>query len=251
MTGMPTSPLIAARLPAVPRAGLALALAAPLLVAQPAWSGSAYQLNIDNPQAYRMPDNPAYRLAPQFQRPQADAAPEAPAAASAAVPAIAPADLSGMPFARQIEAAARSSNLDPALVHAVIHVESRHRAQALSAKGAVGLMQVLPDTAARYGIANPQRSTEQNLRAGTRYLSDLMAMFDQRLDLVLAAYNSGERTVLRYANRIPPYPETRSYVEAVLAKYGEWGGTPQPNPRNAIPPAFQVALNSAAARGRR
>lgn len=144
-------------------------------------------------------------------------------------------ELAGMPFAREVEAAARKSSLDVALVHAVIHVESRHQPKAVSPKGAIGLMQVLPDTAARYGIADPGRSPQVNLRAGTLYLRDLMDLFGARLDLVLAAYNAGEGAVLRHAMKIPPYPETRQYVRDVLEKYRSWGGSeaalaPLPSP---------------------
>jgi hypothetical protein len=78
----------------------------------------------------------------------------------------------------------------------------------------------MPGTGARYGI-NPGRSLRDNLRAGTRYLADLMVQFHNRLDLVLAAYNAGEQAVWRYGGRVPPYPETRLYVPAVLAKYRE------------------------------
>jgi soluble lytic murein transglycosylase-like protein len=122
------------------------------------------------------------------------------------------------PYAPEVEQAARKEALDPALVHALIHVESRHRADALSPKGAVGLMQVLPETAERFGrfrLTQP----EDNLRAGTRYLRKLMNQFDQRLDLALAAYNAGENAVIRHGFRIPPYSETRQYVPAVLRQY--------------------------------
>jgi soluble lytic murein transglycosylase-like protein len=130
--------------------------------------------------------------------------------------------LADKPFSGDIESAARDAGLDPALVHALIHVESRHRQNAVSPKGALGLMQVLPDTAARYGIRNVLRSPKANLRAGTLYLRDLIRMFDDRLELALAAYNAGEGAVERYDFRIPPYPETRQYVRDVLAKYTEW-----------------------------
>lgn len=142
---------------------------------------------------------------------------------SPGAPALPPArELSGMPYASEVEAAARHASLDVALVHAVIHVESRHQAKARSPKGAIGLMQVLPDTAARYGVADPGRSTRLNLRAGTLYLRDLMAMFNHRLELVLAAYNAGENAVVRHAMKVPPYPETRRYVRDVLDTYRSW-----------------------------
>ena len=132
-----------------------------------------------------------------------------------------PAQLSVKPYAREIEAAARASELDPVLVHALIHVESRHQSSALSNKGAVGLMQVLPETALRFGIQDPE-NPGQNLLAGTRYLRSLLDMFDQRVELALAAYNAGEGAVLKYGNEIPPYAETQHYVPAVLDKYEEW-----------------------------
>lgn len=127
-------------------------------------------------------------------------------------------------FAKEIERAAREADVDPALVHAIVFVESRYNAKALSPKGAVGLMQVLPETAARFGVRDPGHSPEANLKAGTRYLRALMTLFNNRLDLVLAAYNAGENAVLGYGRAIPPYPETRAYVPAVLTKYGEWRG---------------------------
>ena len=130
--------------------------------------------------------------------------------------------LAAKPFAKEIDSAARSANLDPALLHAIIHVESRHQAQALSPKGAMGLMQVMPDTGARFGVPHPDKSVEANLKAGSLYLRTLMQQFDGRLDLALAAYNAGEGAVVRHAMAIPPYAETQRYVPAVLAKYDEW-----------------------------
>lgn len=103
---------------------------------------------------------------------------------------------------------------------------------ARSHKGAIGLMQLLPATAARYGVPNPAKSPEANLRAGTRYLRDLIELFGGRIDLALAAYNAGENAVLRYGERIPPYRETLKYVPAVLEKYREWQTPP---PAVAVP----------------
>jgi soluble lytic murein transglycosylase-like protein len=127
--------------------------------------------------------------------------------------------LAGQPFSNEIALAAHATSLDPSLVHAVIYVESRYQHAAISPKGAVGLMQVLPDTAARYGLRDAVHLPKANIKAGTLYLRDLMVMFDNRLDLVLAAYNAGEGAVKKYARQIPPYPETRHYVKAVMAKY--------------------------------
>lgn len=135
-------------------------------------------------------------------------------------------------YSIMINDAARRTSLDPALVHAVIAVESGYNPDALSPKGAVGLMQVLPATASRYGVSDPGSSPEANLRAGTRYLSYLMGLFESRIELVLAAYNAGENAVLRYGHRIPPFRETQRYVPAVLARYTEWR-EPEPPVSNA------------------
>lgn len=132
-----------------------------------------------------------------------------------------PTPLAAKPFAAEIESAARASDLDPILVHALIHVESRHQSDALSNKGAIGLMQVLPSTARRFGINQPEKPA-QNLLAGTRHLRNLLDLFNQRVDLALAAYNAGEGAVMKYRGEIPPYPETQHYVPAVLEKYEEW-----------------------------
>lgn len=130
------------------------------------------------------------------------------------------------PHAREIRAAAIASRLDPALVHALIHVESRHRQDAVSAKGAIGLMQVLPATALRFGVDQPGQ-VRGNLRAGTRYLRMLLDRYDQRLDLALSAYNAGEGAVARYGG-IPPYAETQRYVPAVLSAYRQWRTQTEP-----------------------
>ncbi len=122
-----------------------------------------------------------------------------------------------------IRDAATSHGLDPGLVKAVVAVESGFDPHAVSDKGAVGLMQVLPATGERYGVqADRRRTVDQklmdpklNLAIGTRYLSDLVAMFPDRVDLALAAYNAGENAVSRRGNTVPPYPETRAYVKLV------------------------------------
>lgn len=170
-----------------------------------------YRLSVEKPDAFRLTAMELNVPAPEPRKESAAAA-----------------RFADRPFAKLIDSAAREAALDPALVHAVISVESGYNPAAHSAKGAIGLMQVMPETASRYGVPDPARSPEANLRAGTRYLSDLMEMFDNRLDLVLAAYNAGENAVLRYGQRIPPYRETQLYVPAVLAKYREWREPPPP-----------------------
>ena len=122
------------------------------------------------------------------------------------------------PYAQQIALAAQAEGLDPELIHAVIAVESAYQATAISPKGAVGLMQLMPETAHLNGSEQPAEVTA-NLRAGTRHLKRLLARFDNSLELALAAYNAGEGAVRRHGNSIPPYPETRNYVPAVITRY--------------------------------
>lgn len=121
-------------------------------------------------------------------------------------------------FRELVSATAQRNSLDPRLLHALIAVESGYNPEAVSPKGAVGLMQLMPGTARRYGIQDP-RDPLQNLQAGARYLSDLLRMFDNDVSLALAAYNAGEQAVIRHGRRIPPYPETTAYVPKVLALY--------------------------------
>ncbi|RMG37943.1 MAG: lytic transglycosylase domain-containing protein [Gammaproteobacteria bacterium] len=121
-------------------------------------------------------------------------------------------------YAPLIDAAAREAGVQPALVHAVVRAESAYRADAVSSKGARGLMQLMPATARRFDVTHPN-DPRQNLRGGTRYLSDLLDLFGGDLRLALAAYNAGENAVISYGNRIPPYPETREYVRKVLRFY--------------------------------
>jgi soluble lytic murein transglycosylase-like protein len=108
--------------------------------------------------------------------------------------------------------------VDPALLHAVVTVESGYNARALSPKGAVGLMQLMPDTARRYAVGDIWDPVD-NVRGGARYLRDLLGMFNDNLSLAIAAYNAGEKAVIRYGHRIPPYSETQNYVPKVLGFY--------------------------------
>lgn len=121
-------------------------------------------------------------------------------------------------YSSHVLAAARETSVDPALIHAVISVESGYNPRARSHAGAVGLMQLMPQTAERYGVTN-RFDPEQNIRGGARYLRDLKAMFSNNLQLVLAAYNAGEQAVMKYGRRIPPYRETIAYVPKVLGHY--------------------------------
>jgi soluble lytic murein transglycosylase-like protein len=123
-----------------------------------------------------------------------------------------------------IERAAAASGLESALVHAVIRAESAYRADAVSHMGAVGLMQLMPATAERYGVED-RRNPADNLSGGTRYLRDLLEMFDNDLTLALAAYNAGENAVIRYGRQVPPFKETQGYVRRVLDFYGRPAGS--------------------------
>ena len=120
-------------------------------------------------------------------------------------------------FSPLINTISQRYRLDKALIHAVITAESAYDPSAVSHAGAVDLMQLMPGTAMRYGVQN-RRDPRQNVYAGVRYLRDLLVQFDD-LTLALAAYNAGENAVIRYGNRIPPYPETRNYVRKVLNYY--------------------------------
>ena len=113
--------------------------------------------------------------------------------------------------------------VDPYLVYCVMHQESRFGAGAVSSKGAQGLMQLMPGTAARYGVTNSY-DPAQNIMAGTRYLKDLLHMFGGRVDLALAGYNAGEGAVMKYGNRVPPYSETQNYVRVIGSRYNAGSG---------------------------
>lgn len=121
-------------------------------------------------------------------------------------------------YAPLVAEAARETRLDPRLLHAVIATESGYNPVARSPKGAQGLMQLMPATARRYGVANAFEP-RNNILGGARYLADLMTMFDQDVQLALAAYNAGEQAVIRHGRRIPPYRETSAYVPRVLDFY--------------------------------
>lgn len=122
-----------------------------------------------------------------------------------------------VPFGREISRAADRHEVDGLLLAAMVEVESGFRADVVSPQGAVGLLQVMPATGARYS-AQDLLDPRTNLDVGSRYLSSLLKEFDGNLDLTLAAYNAGPGNVLRYGG-IPPFRETRDYVGRVLSLY--------------------------------
>jgi soluble lytic murein transglycosylase-like protein len=117
-----------------------------------------------------------------------------------------------------IRSNAKRYGIDPYLVYCVMHQESRFGSGATSPVGAMGLMQLMPGTAARYGVTNPY-DPAQNIMGGTHYLADLLRLFRGRVDLALAGYNAGEGAVMKYGNRVPPYAETQNYVRTIGARY--------------------------------
>lgn len=134
-----------------------------------------------------------------------------PGRAQASLPMLSPT------LARLVEAAAQRHEIDARIVQAVIQVESAYDPQARSPKGALGLMQLMPATAARLGAAPASNLFDPalNIELGVRYLRLLGNLFNGRLELVLAAYNAGEGAVMRHGMRVPPYPETQAYVRKI------------------------------------
>ncbi|MFW6140176.1 MAG: lytic transglycosylase domain-containing protein [Acidobacteriota bacterium] len=118
-----------------------------------------------------------------------------------------------------ITKAAVKYGLPSDLIHSIIKAESNYNPRAVSSKGAVGLMQLMPSTAKQYGVANLY-DPEDNVLGGTKYLKDLNSLYQRNLDLVLAAYNAGQEAVKKYQG-IPPYQETIEYIEKVKSSYGK------------------------------
>lgn len=123
-----------------------------------------------------------------------------------------------------IRGASVRHQVEEALVRAVIDVESRFNPLARSPKGAMGLMQLMPGTADRFGVRDAY-DPRQNIEAGTRYLRQLLSMFEGNHRLALAAYNAGEAAVIRHGRRVPPYEETQDYVARVLSSYRRYSTT--------------------------
>jgi len=143
--------------------------------------------------------------------------------------------------------AAQTHGIDYELIQALIATESGFDTHAVSPKGAVGLMQLMPPTAERFGVKADKKIPIQkkltdpktNIGAGTAYLRHLIGLFPGQLDLALAAYNAGEGAVQRAGNKVPNYPETKNYVKTVMQLYG-----------HLKPPAVLVEARKIASRGR-
>jgi len=117
-----------------------------------------------------------------------------------------------------VQRVATTHSVPADLIHAIIRAESNYDSFALSEKGAMGLMQLMPDTAVQYGVRNVFNPS-QNIEGGTKYLKDLIKLYNGQTKLVLAAYNAGQEAVRKYGRTVPPYPETREYINRVMARY--------------------------------
>jgi len=126
-------------------------------------------------------------------------------------------------FSRAINRIAIQQKIDPALLHAIIRVESAYNPKALSPKGAAGLMQLMPATAKRYDVTD-RWNPEQNINGGAKYLKFLLKRYNNNLALVAASYNAGEGAVDKYGKQVPPYRETKDYVKKVKKFYRKLGG---------------------------
>jgi soluble lytic murein transglycosylase-like protein len=161
-----------------------------------------------------IPGDPRYRLVSSEGAPRVQALPTPPAT---------PREPARERYALPVAHAAADTGLPEGLLHAVIKAESNYVADAVSHKGAVGLMQLMPETARRFGV-HDARDPAANVLGGARYLKSLLAMFDADLALALAAYNAGPGAVLRSGRAVPPYGETQRYVPRVLELYRREGG---------------------------
>lgn len=126
-------------------------------------------------------------------------------------------------FRALIDSVATTVNVAPRLLHAVIAAESNYEPKAVSRKGAIGLMQLMPATAKRFGVQNPFIEKD-NVIAGATYLKWLSEYFNGNAELVLAAYNAGEQAVVKAGLKVPQYPETQAYVRRIMAELRSNGG---------------------------
>ena len=130
-------------------------------------------------------------------------------------------EIKNLPFNNEVILAANMTGIEPALIHAVITVESQHNPHAQSVKGAYGLMQLMPETSRRFNVLD-KNNPKQNILAGAKYLQELLKLFNGDLKLTLAAYNAGPAAVQRLGGKIPPFKETVNYVPKVLKYYKKY-----------------------------
>jgi hypothetical protein len=183
-------------------------------IATPFWAG---ETSVPTPgQAVRItsvvrPDPRTGRLVRSMV---VDTKPVAQPAAAATVPAAASPDVEEI-----VEQIARAESLPPRLIHSVIKVESNYNPRAVSPKGALGMMQLVPDTARRFGVADAFNPAD-NIQGGARYLRYLLDLYGGNYPLALAAYNAGEAAVAKYGT-VPPYAETQNYLKLVARHLAE------------------------------
>lgn len=123
-------------------------------------------------------------------------------------------------YDREIGQAAALHNIDPLFLHAIVETESGYRPRAVSRAGALGLMQIMPDTGRELGVDRVALfDPSRNIEAGARHLKSLQSRYGANLELILGAYNAGAGAVARYGNRVPPYAETQGYVARVMQRY--------------------------------
>jgi soluble lytic murein transglycosylase-like protein len=157
-----------------------------------------------------------------------------------------------------LRAASRANDVDYELLKALIATESGFDSTAVSPKGAVGLMQVMPATAQRYGVTGDKKTPVEkkladpgtNIKTGTRYLRYLLDLYPGRLELALAAYNAGEGAVMRAGNQVPNYRETQNYVKTVMQLYSMLKPPLALGGRNAVPGRIKMELPVGGAAGR-
>src|SRR6204780_70656 len=197
---------------------------------QPHASRSAIAASSARPEASRDISTESAATAKPHRAAQPPAPPAIPATADefATAPPIAPTEESTDPMDRMVRDAAERHKVDPALVKAVISTESGWNPRAVSPKGAVGLMQLIPETAQRYGVGN-LFDPAQNVEGGTTYLKWLLDRYNGDLPRTLAAYNAGEHAVDLYRG-VPWYPETQKYVQKVTHAYFQPGSGRNPTP---------------------
>ena len=126
-------------------------------------------------------------------------------------------DIGRKTYDHVVRKVAQKHGVEPDLIHAIIRAESNYDSFAVSMKGAMGLMQLMPATAKAYGVNNFY-DPEENIEGGTKYLKDLIKLYGGKTNFVLAAYNAGQEAVKKYKG-IPPYPETRDYISRIQASY--------------------------------